>query len=311
MTARGTCKSYRSAGTHYFIANSSYHVFRQNYGGEYQFIFAERRNDDSSCHHCVHFFVRTVNIIEKKESGCIQLPRGERSLENVCESITEDQQVVTMFSESYTPINCRSSIEGVFKFTYQYRFVATGICEHPEQIIHSCQNIGSQFLISNQKFNVTYKKCDGMEWTKDAVVEFSCLGDWVVGKNQYFAVANTKESRTDEKFRCFMKNRDDDYFLGQSITPECNQIKTVEQAPIRMQMVPVRPTIVEPGCLLPENFTGEWINTANIDANVVINSTHIIETWNPDVGRWRKAIYICVEQRDSRYMMARLTVDGW
>lgn len=61
------------------------------------------------------------------------------------------------------------------------------------------------------------------------VVEFSCLGDWVVGKNQYFAVANTKESRIDEKFRCFMKNRDDDYFLGQSNTPECNHIKTVEQ----------------------------------------------------------------------------------
>jgi len=107
-----------------------------------------------------------------------------------------------------------------------------------------------------------------------------------------------------------MKNRDDDYFLGQSITPECNQIKTVEQAPIRMQMTPVRSLTVEPGCLLPENFTGEWINTANIDANVIINSTHIIEKWNPDVGRWRKVIYICVEQRDSRYMMARLTVDG-
>ena len=48
------------------------------------------------------------------------------------------------------------------------RFVSTGICTVPEQRIHSCQNIGSQFLISNQKFNVTYKKCDGMEWTKDA-----------------------------------------------------------------------------------------------------------------------------------------------
>ena len=77
-----------------------------------------------------------------------------------------------------------------------------------------------------------------------------------MGKNQYFAVANTKESRIDEKFRCFMKNRDDDYFLGQSNTPECNHIKTVEQAPRRMQMTPVRSLTVEPGCLLPENFTG-------------------------------------------------------
>ena len=76
---------------------------------------------------------------------------------------------------------------------------------------------------------MTFKKCEGMEYTQDKTVEYSCLGDWVVGKNQYFAVANTKESRIDEKFRCFMKNRDDDYFLGQSKTPECNQIKTVEQ----------------------------------------------------------------------------------
>ena len=49
------------------------------------------------------------------------------------------------------------------------RYTSTGICTHPEQQIHSCQNIGSQFLISNQKFNVTFKHCEGMEWTKDKV----------------------------------------------------------------------------------------------------------------------------------------------
>ena len=62
--------------------------------------------------------------------------------------------------------------------------------------------------------------------------------------------------------------------------------------------------------LLPLFTPGEWINTANIDADVFINSTHIVETWHPDVSRWRKAVYVCKEQRDSRYMMARLTIDG-
>lgn len=142
------------------------------------------------------------------------------------------------------------------------------------------------------------------------MVEFSCLGDWFVGKNHFFAVANTKESRKDEKYRCFLKNREDDYYLGASITPECNVLKSVEKAPERMRLKPVQSPRVEPGCLLPENFTGEWINTANIDANVAINSTHIVEIWHPDVARWRKAVYICMEQRDSRYMMARLTIDG-
>ena len=61
------------------------------------------------------------------------------------------------------------------------------------------------------------------------VVEYSCLGDWFVGKNHFFAVANTKESRKDEKYRCFLKNREDDYYLGASITPQCNSINTVEK----------------------------------------------------------------------------------
>ena len=81
-------------------------------------------------------------------------------------------------------------------------------------------------------------------------------GDWFVGKDHFFAVANTKESRKDEKYRCMLKNRDDDYFLGVSITPECNTLKTVEKSPERMRLKPVRSNIVEHSCLLPENFTG-------------------------------------------------------
>lgn len=69
-------------------------------------------------------------------------------------------------------------------------------------------------------------------------VEFSCLGDWFVGKNHYFAVANTKESRKDEKFRCFLKNRDDDEYMGKSITPECNTLKSPEDSPERYRMTP-------------------------------------------------------------------------
>lgn len=59
-----------------------------------------------------------------------------------------------------------------------------------------------------------------MTGTFNGVVEYSCLGDWFVGKNHYFAVANTKESRKDEKYRCFLKNRDDDLYIGVSITAE-------------------------------------------------------------------------------------------
>ena len=61
--------------------------------------------------------------------------------------------------------------------------------------------------------------------------------------------------------------------------------RQVEKAPERMRLTPVRSKVVTPGCLLPENFTGDWINTANIDADVFINSTHVVEEWHPDVSR--------------------------
>lgn len=88
-------------------------------------------------------------------------------------------------------------------------------------------------------------------------------------------------------------------------------MKTVEKSPERMRITPVKAEVVEAGCRLPQNFSGEWVNTANIDADVFINETHLIETYYPDKARYRRTIYVCKEQRDTRIMMARLTVDGW
>ncbi|KAG8230086.1 hypothetical protein J437_LFUL009205 [Ladona fulva] len=280
--------------------------FTQEHHSNYTFIFQQ----DNSCYHCVKLLVRTVNVLEKMESGCVNIPDNvEPTADKVCGGI-KDQQLVTLFSENYVPVNCRSSLEGVWQFAYQNRFRFTGECNNPDATIKSCQTPGTQFLISNQKFNITYKKCDGMAETFNGVVEYSCLGDWFVDKNHFFAVVNTKESRKDEKYRCFLKNRDDDLYIGVSITAECNTLKTPEQSPERLRITPIKSEVVVPGCRLPQNFSGEWINTANLDADVFINETHIIETWYPDDSRYRRTIYVCREQRDTRYMMARLTVDG-
>ncbi|PSN44406.1 hypothetical protein C0J52_05747 [Blattella germanica] len=279
MTGRGRCITYKE----------DYHV-------NYTFVFQEFK-----CYHCVKLLVRTVNVLEKIETSCVNLPTGqEPTVERVCRGLNPDQHLVTLFSENYVPVNCRSSLEG-------NRFRFTGECDHTDAQIRSCQTAGTQFLITNQKFNITYKKCPGMTGTFDGVVEYSCLGDWFVDKNHYFAVANTKESRKDEKYRCFLKNRDDDLYIGVSITAECNTLKTPEKSPERLRITPVKSEVVEAGCRLPQNFSGDWINTANIDADIFINETHIIETWYPDEGRYRRTIYVCREQRDTRYMMARLT----
>ncbi|XP_014295201.2 uncharacterized protein LOC103579022 [Microplitis demolitor] len=263
------------------------------------------------CYHCVKLIVRTINVLEKTELNCVNLPEGVKpTINDVCRGLKNDQQLITLFSKNQKPVNCRSSLEGVWKFAYQNRFRFTGECYHEDAQIRSCQTAGTQFLITNQKFNITYKKCENMNGTFDGVVEYSCLGNWFVGKNHFFAVVNTKESREDEKYRCFLRNRDDDLYIGASITAECNTLNSVEKSPERLRIIPIKSEIIEPRCQLPQNMSGEWINMANNEANVVINETHIIETWNPDEGRERKTIYTCQQQRDHRFMMARLAVDG-
>lgn len=267
------------------------------------------KNDE--CYYCIRFFIRTVNVLQKTSSGCVTFkPDYTPSLEEVCADMENNQALITMFNENYIPKNCRSAIEGVWHFAYQNRFSFTGECNHPEAKIMSCQEPGNQFLIANQKFNITFKKCEGIKESFEGAKEFSCLGDWFDGKNHYFAVANTKESRKDEKYRCFVRNRDDDLYMGHSITPECSVLKTPENSPFRFRMDPVKQETVTPGCLLPKNFTGDWVNTAHTEADVFINQTHIIETTYPDVGRFRRTIYVCREQRDNRYLMARLNIDG-
>ncbi|KAI8429135.1 hypothetical protein MSG28_007683 [Choristoneura fumiferana] len=220
MTGRGVCENIKA----------DYHV-------NYTMVFRY-----TNCYYCVKLIVRTVNVLEKIETPCVDLALDEEpTVERECGHL--DIKTVTVSLES-APIQMHRS------------------------------------------------------------------GHWFVGKNHFFAVANTKESRKDERYRCFLKNRDDDLYLGASITPECSALKTVEKSPERYKVTPVKAEVVEPGCRLPQNFSGQWINTANIDADVFINETHIIETYYPDEERYRRTIYVCREQRDSRVMMARLTVDG-
>lgn len=55
---------------------------------------------------------------------CINLPQHEiPTVERVCRGLPQDQQLVTLFSENYVPVNCRSSLEGVWVFAYQVNLV--------------------------------------------------------------------------------------------------------------------------------------------------------------------------------------------
>lgn len=291
VTRRGTCLSLLNTNNDNFTI-----------------VFKLERHE---CYYCVRFFVRTSNVLEKIETGCINLNVGETpDLKTVCRTLDTKQELITLFSVNPTSKNCRSSLEGVWKFAYRNSYKFTGECKHPEANITACQRPGTQFFNINQQFTINYRKCEGMEDTEDGEVQYKCLGDWYIGKNHYFAAMNARESRIDEKYRCFLANRDDDLFLGVSITPECSILKTPQESPERYRMEQVKTEVVLPRCQLPDNFTGTWLNTASFDAEMIINKTHMVERWKPDTGRFKEQIYVCIERRQNRVLMARHGIHG-
>lgn len=44
-------------------------------------------------------------------------PNEDESPDKICQF--QDTQLFTLFSENYIPVNCRSSLEGVWQFAYQ------------------------------------------------------------------------------------------------------------------------------------------------------------------------------------------------
>lgn len=86
-------------------------------GADYTFVF---KDQVKNCYHCVKTYPRTLNVFEKIESPCVTLlPDEDPTVDRVCQGIRSDQQLITLFNENYVPINCRSSLEGVWQFAYQ------------------------------------------------------------------------------------------------------------------------------------------------------------------------------------------------
>jgi len=84
-------------------------------------------------------------------------------------------------------------LEGVWAFETTKNNFASTECQRSQSKIEACQQPGTQFYNLNQQFTISSTNCELSE------MQFKCLGDWYVGKNHFFAVVNTRESRLGSK----------------------------------------------------------------------------------------------------------------
>ena len=55
-------------------------------------------------------------------------------------------------------VNCISTFEGVYQYTYEVRYGGGGICDNKESMIRACQDPGSAY-VDNQVFRMQFAKC--------------------------------------------------------------------------------------------------------------------------------------------------------
>eukprot|EP00105_Crassostrea_gigas_P002310 XP_011414794.2 PREDICTED: uncharacterized protein LOC105319083 [Crassostrea gigas] len=114
----------------------------------------------------------------------------------------------TMFRQSLITVNCATTFEGAYQFSYEEDSGSGGICNHPDSQIKACQDPGSRY-IDNEVFYMTYRKCLDVPMSRNASKRYRCMGSWSEIKPDglnytYAAIAEIAAENAEEKFKCLM-----------------------------------------------------------------------------------------------------------
>lgn len=214
-------------------------------------------------------------------------------------------------------VDCISSIEGLFQFSYEVMESGGGICNNSESTLEACQIPGSPNY-DNKDLRMHYKACKDIG--KDQFIRFKCMGTWnaQVGRNQYtfVALAHDETGNTQEQYKCLMTLRDqhsEDNSIrwGLSRFGDCRQLKSLEQSPVRIVLRRKAPSTqyMIPRCMLPRNMTGTWFTQGKQFASeVFINYTHIYYKTQKSQFDFEETWFSCQEVYGTRYLMTKEVV---
>ncbi|UJR38610.1 hypothetical protein I4U23_031275 [Adineta vaga] len=278
---------------------------KQNY---YEIIYRDRSQS------CYQIFNRTKNINQIRKSSCgetTSLVSNQMNFDDLCRSIDEQSEFITLFLKTYSAEECRRTIYRTFHFTYEFREGGIGICDNPSSRLVSCPDPGTPFEAVNERFWMTYGYCRDLVSSIDAQPLYQCLGYWINDKGDVFTgIANKRvgSERWYDKFRCMLTRQDQPQWFAKSLFAECSRLYSPTDGPEKVIITPVVPEVPTPTCFFPDNFTGEWVNTANVNARTIINSTHIHEISQVNNRGWlRETYYVCQQISRQQYLVKTVT----
>lgn len=261
------------------------------------------------CNQCIEIYNRTRSVIEIRRSSCNN--NQNKNFTELCNEIAPTSSFLTLFNRTYDAQECRGTIYGTYQFRYEFREGGQGNCDNAASKITSCPDPGSPFQTVNQRFTMRYASCKNLVSSIDAEPLYDCLGNWVDENGNIFtAIANQRiaTERSYDKFRCMLTRKDQPRWFTKSLYASCQALYSPTDGPEKVIITPVVPREVESKCFFPQNFSGEWINTANINAKIIINNTHIYEAARVDNRGWlRETYYVCQQAGRNQYLVRSVT----
>lgn len=289
-------------------------------GANHTFLVAEI-NTQQTCYYCIDVLWRTTNVIQARTGGCMNAADshvnvscpGVRNLPSV-------DEVVTMFRMTdELSINCISTFEGVYQFTYEVDYGGGGICDNPDSQIRACQDPGSAY-VDNQVFRMQYAKCRDVATSKNKQIRYQCYGTWFAMRGgigyTFAAISDTVEKDNRERFKCLLTNKNQKDAENKirwvmSRFAECKTLNSIYNGPVRLVLTRIPPATpyLSPQCSLPRNISGLWLTQGvQYRSDVKINETHIYFYTPINEFEYQETYYSCQQSQGSRYLMTKVVV---
>ncbi|XP_076462580.1 uncharacterized protein LOC143294945 [Babylonia areolata] len=278
-----------------------------------------RRKTGSVCYVCVDVLYRTPNILQVRQSDCFS---DNNDFDNKCPGVKKIpgvDEVTTYFRQNLQTVNCITTFEGMYQFTYEVSWGGGGICDNLDSQIRACQDPGSAY-VDNEVFFMTYARCPSVTTSYSQTIRYQCMGSWfaMVGNTGYTfaAIAQVVEKDKRERFKCLMtlknqKSADNTIRWVMSRFARCKTLNSLYDGPVRLVLrrIPPRTPYIAPQCNLPRNISGEWFTQGiQFKSKVQINDTHIKYFTRKNEFEYEETYLSCQQTLGTRYLMTKVIV---
>ncbi|XP_077549951.1 protein undicht [Haemaphysalis longicornis] len=196
--------------------------------------------ENNDCYYCVRIFVRTLNVLEKIETGCVNLNDNEMpDIKTVCRTLDVNQELITLFSME--PVSIKCPVAGKFRFDqsgdipFETR-IRGGVTQIPRPNVYCKENI-SDFSVCDKDQKIILidaNYCISVDYYGRPVdiysepdYELKCIAFWKENLRSYLITYNKEDAYS--KYRCWVYQRADlnRVLMSQSVGAFCHVLQDV------------------------------------------------------------------------------------